>query len=174
MKRRIVLILLGAASLALSLDERALATTPVRLTLSGAAFVCANQPITGSCPDADYDPALGSIQNAQGTWAANVSLPQGATVTALLLCGNFNEDGSSITATLDRTALESASGFPTAVPMATIASSGAANETQCFRTSSITDKVINNNQYQYYVVVVVPDNDGVIFTSVQILYTPAS
>lgn len=174
MKRRVLLALFTSVTSALLLGESALATTPVRLTLSGAAFVCANQSVTGACPNAEFDPSVGSILNAQGTWAANVYLPQGATITALVLCGNFNEEGSSITATLERTPLTSTSSFPTAVAMATVESTGAASDTRCFRTASITDKVIANNVAQYYVVVAVPDNDGVNFTSVQIVYTPAS
>ena len=140
------------------------------VTLSGAAFICANQVATGNCPDAEFDPALGSIQNPQGTWAANVALPQGVKVSKLELCGNFNEVGSSITATLYRTPLVAASGFATAVAMATIQSTGAADETQCFKTTTIADATINTLGFQYYVVVVVPDNDGVIFTSIGIEY----
>jgi hypothetical protein len=156
-------------SLALSLDQLAFAVTPTHLTLSSAAFICANQVETGSCPNAEFDPALGSLQNAQGTWVANVSLPTGAVVTALWLCGNFNEEGSSITATLDTAPIRSASGFPTTLAMASVQSSGASNVTQCFRTTTITDATISDEN-QYFVVVVVPDNDGVIFTSVQIVY----
>ena len=140
------------------------------LTLTGASFICANQGETGNCGNAEFDPALGSLQNAQGTWAATVSLPQGAVVSALTLCGNFNEVGSSITATLDETPLTSSSGFPTPVAMATIQSTGAANKTQCFKTTAVTNATIDNGTKQYYVVVNVPDNDGVIFTVVQILY----
>jgi hypothetical protein len=168
MKLRIV-CLIGFFSLGLSLDQLAFAGTTV-LTLSGAAFVCANQVATGTCSTAEFDPALGSIQNAQGTWAANVSLPQGAVVSQLILCGNFNEDGSSITATLDRAPLTATSGFPTTAAMATVESTGASDVTQCFRTKAITLATINNAEFQYYVVVSVPDNDGVIFTSVLIAY----
>jgi hypothetical protein len=140
------------------------------VTLSGAAFICANQVATGNCPDAEFDPALGSIQNPQGTWVANVVLPPGVTVTALKLCGNFNEVGSSIKATLDSTPLTSSSGFPEAVAMASVQSSGAVDKTQCFGTTAITNPTISNAKNQYFVVVVVPDNDGVIFTAVQIDY----
>ncbi|MGB8830963.1 MAG: hypothetical protein WCC95_02340 [Candidatus Sulfotelmatobacter sp.] len=140
------------------------------VTLSGAAFICANQNVTGNCPDAEFDPALGSIQNPQGTWVANVVLPPGVTVTALRLCGNFNEVGSSIKATLESTPITSSSGFPSAVAMASVQSSGAVNKTQCFGTTAITNPTISNAKNQYFVVVVVPDNDGVIFTSVQIDY----
>jgi hypothetical protein len=146
------------------------AAVPTHLSISGAAFICADQAATGNCPNAEFDTASGTMQNAQGTWAANVSLPQGAVVSGLLLCGNFNEVGSSITATLDKTPLRAASGFPTPTAMATVSSSGASNQTQCFKTSTITSPTINNAENQYYVVVVVPDNNGVIFTSVQILY----
>ncbi|HXY11190.1 MAG TPA: hypothetical protein VEI52_25380 [Terriglobales bacterium] len=140
------------------------------LTLTGASFICANQVVTGNCPNAEFDPALGSIQNPQGTWAATVTLPQGAVVSALRLCGNFNEVGSSITATLDRTPVTASSGFPSPVAMASVQSTGAANKTQCFKTTTITDATIDNGKNQYYVVVNVPDNDGVIFTIVQIEY----
>jgi len=165
----------GLFSLVLSVGQLSFAQTPAaststRVNLSGAAFICANQVATGTCPNAEYDPLLGSIQNPQGTWAANVALPQGAVVSKLLLCGNFNEDGSSITATLYRTPLVAASGFATAVAMATIQSSGASDQTQCFHTKTIADATINNAGFQYYVVVVVPDNDGVIFTDVGIEY----
>jgi hypothetical protein len=108
------------------------------------------------------------MNNAQGTWAANVVLPQAAIVTALRLCGQFNEVGSSIKATLYRTPLTASSGFPVAVAIATVQSSGAANKTQCF-TKTIS-KTIDNTKNQYYVVVDVPDNNGVIFTAVQIDY----
>jgi hypothetical protein len=141
-----------------------------RLTLSGAAFICANQVATGNCANAEFDPALGSIQNPQGTWAANVVLPQGAVVVGFRLCGNFNEVGSSITATLDSTPLTASSAFPTPVAMATIQSTGASNKTQCFVTHTITNATIDNTKNQYYVVVNVPDNDGVIFTTVQVGY----
>jgi len=178
MKYRIASMLVGFLSLLLSpappafaqtINQTAPAPAP-RLNLSGAAFICSNQVATGTCPDAEFDPALGAMLNAQGTWAANVSLPQGAIVTALRLCGNFNEVGSSITATLERTPLTAASGFPSAETMATIQSSGASNKTQCFQTTKIKDAGINNAKNQYYVVVTVPDNDGVIFTAVQIEY----
>jgi len=170
MKHLIGSLGVGFLLLALAQVQPTFAQTPQRLTLSGAAFICANQAVTGNCPNAEYDPALGSIQNPQGTWAANVSLPQGAKVTALRLCGNFNEVGSAITATLDLAPLTASSGFPTTVPMASVQSSGASNETQCFVTKSIADATINNDKNQYYVVVVVPDNDGVIFTDVQVDY----
>jgi hypothetical protein len=174
MKLRIGFLTIGFLSLALSLDQMAFATTPTHLSISGAAFICADQEATGACPNAEFDTATGIINNGQGTLAANVSLPQGATVNDLWLCGQFNEDGSSITATLYRTPLTAPSGLPVAVAMATISSTGAANETQCFKTGRITDAVIDNTTNQYYVGVVVPDNDGVLFNSVQILYTPAT
>jgi hypothetical protein len=170
MKYRIDSIAIGVLLLTLLQVQPTFAQTPQRLTLSGAAFICANQVQTGNCSNAEFDPALGSLQNAQGTWAANVSLPQGTKITGLRLCGNFNEVGSSITATLYRTPLTASSGFPSAVPMASIQSSGAVNKTQCFLTTSITNPTINKNKNQYYVVVVVPDNDGVIFSSIQIDY----
>jgi hypothetical protein len=174
MKLRASCLIVGLASLVASLQQQSLAQTPAaaatRLTLTGAAFICANQVETGTCPNAEFDPALGSIQNPQGTWAANVSLPDGTVVSGLRLCGNFNEDGSSITATLDRTPLTAASGFASPVAMASVQSAGASDQTQCFKTNLISDATINNAANQYYVVVVVPDNDGVIFTTVQILY----
>ena len=159
---------LGFFSLALSLGQPAVAAT--HLSISGAAFICANQVATGNCPNAEFDPASGSIQNAQGTWAANVALPQGAVVSGLWLCGNFNESGSSITATLASAPLTATTGFPTTSAMATVSSSGAVDKTKCFKTSTVTNPTINNAENQYFVVVVVPDNDRVIFTSVQILY----
>lgn len=164
MKHRVAYV--AIASLLLVLSHVAAASQ--RLTLSGAAFICANQSSTGTCPNAEFDPTLGSMNNAQGTWAANVVLGQGVIVTALRLCGQFNELGSSITATLDRTPLTASSGFPVASAMATVSSSGAANKTQCFTTTKISNATIDNTKYQYYVVVDVPDNNGVIFTSVQI------
>jgi len=54
--------------------------------------------------------------------------------------------------------------------MATIQSSGASNQTQCFQTTKIKNAGINNAKNQYYVVVAVPDNNGVIFTAIQIDY----
>ena len=164
MKLRIACVVVGFFSLVLS------GVAQTHVTLTGAAFICANQVVTGNCTNAEFDPALGSIQNPQGTWAANVSLPQGAVVSALRLCGNFNEVGSSITATLDRTPLTSSSGFPSPVAMAKTHSTGASNKTQCFKTTTIKNATIDNTKNQYYVVVVVPDNDGVIFTDVQIEY----
>jgi hypothetical protein len=91
-------------------------------------------------------------------------------VSQLVLCGQFNEDGSSIQATLNRAPLTAASGFPTTEAMATVASSGASDVTQCFRTTAISNAIINNDQFQYFVTVVVPDNDGVNFTSIVIAY----
>jgi hypothetical protein len=170
MKHGIGTAVVGFSLLALSLVQAGFAQTPQRLTLSGAAFICANQVQTGNCPNAEFDPALGSIQNPQGTWVANVSLPNDVTVTGLKLCGNFNEVGSSITATLFRTPLTASSGFSAAIAMATVQSSGASDQTQCFLTNTIIGGTIRDNNYQYYVAVVVPDNDGVIFTSVQIVY----
>jgi len=170
MKHRIGGVAIGFLLLAVSLVQPSSAQTPQALTLSGAAFICANQVVTGNCPNAEYDPALGSIQNPQGTWAANVVLPNHVKVTGFKLCGNFNEVGSSITATLYQTPQTAASGFPTAVAMATVQSSGASDQTQCFVTNTITNATIHNNSNQYYVVVIVPDNDGVIFTDVQIDY----
>ena len=172
MKYRIGFVVVLCLSLILLLVKPTVqAAAPTgTLTLSGAAFICANQVETGSCPDAEFDPALGSIQNGQGTWAANVALPPGAVVTALKLCGQFNEVGSSITATLDMAPITASSGFPSTVAMASVASTGAADKTQCFATTKITSPTIHNGSTQYFVVVVVPDNDGVIFTSVQIEY----
>jgi hypothetical protein len=63
-----------------------------------------------------------------------------------------------------------ASGFASAVAMATVESTGASNDTQCFETKTIAGPSINNVGFQYYVVVAVPDNDGVIFTTVGIEY----
>lgn len=164
MKFRIGYVALAFFSLVLS------GVAQTHVTLTGAAFICANQAATGNCPSAEFDPALGAMQNAQGTWAANVSLPQGIKVLAVRLCGNFNEVGSSITATLDSVPLTASSGFPSAVAMASIQSTGAANKTQCFKTATIKNPTIDNGKNQYYVVVAVPDNNGVIFTSVQIEY----
>jgi|SRR5271165_73956 len=171
MKYRIGCVVVICMSLILlSVKPTVHAAAKGTLTLSGAAFICANQVATGNCPNAEYDPALGSIQNPQGTWVANVALPPSVVVTALRLCGNFNEVGSSITATLDRTPITSSSGFPSAVAMASVQSSGAADKTQCFETTTIKNPTIGNATNQYFVVVVVPDNDGVIFTTVQIDY----
>jgi len=170
MKHRIACVAAGFLLLAVSLVQTTFAQTAQRLNLSGSAFVCSNQGATGNCPSAEFDPALGAMVNAQGTWAANVSLPQGAVVTGLRLCGQFNEVGSSITATLDRTPLRAGSGLASAVAMATITSSGAANKTQCFLSSTVKNGTIDNTNNQYYVVVTVPDNDGVIFTTVQVDY----
>jgi hypothetical protein len=170
MKQRIGCVVVGFLLLVLSLQTASAApVTGQRLNLTGAAFICVNAA-QGGCPQATFDPALGFIANAQGTWVANVDLPGRTVVTALTLCGQFNEVGSSITATLDRIPLTAAVGFPSAVPMASIQSTGASNQTQCFRTTKITNATINNSKNQYYVVVVVPDNDGVNFTSVQIEY----
>src|SRR5579864_3477990 len=141
MKHRVACVVVG--SLLLVLSQLASAATQ-RLTLSGAAFICADQSNTGTCPNAEFDTALGSMNNAQGTWAANVVLPQAAIVTALRLCGQFNEVGSSIKATLYRTPLTASSGFPVAVAIATVQSSGAANKTQCF-TKTIS-KTIDNTK----------------------------
>ncbi len=170
MKHRITCVLVGFLLLVPSLVQLTFAQTGQRLNLSGAAFICANQAVTGSCTNAEFDPALGSMQNAKGTWAANVSLPQGAVVVGLRLCGNFNEVGSSITATLESTPLTASTGFPSEVPMAQIQSTGASNKTQCFVTHTISNATIDNTKNQYYVVVVVPDNNGVIFTTVQVGY----
>ena len=168
MKLRIGCVVVGLLSLVLSLVQLSSAqTNGPHLTLSPAAFICTAQ---GGCSNAVFDTALGAMNNAQGTWAANVVLPQAAVVSAVKLCGNFNEVGSSITATLDRIPLVAASGFPSATPMAKVESSGASNKTQCFKTTTIANATINNTVDQYYVVVVVPDNDGVIFTSVQVEY----
>jgi hypothetical protein len=173
MKRRIYHVI-GFVSVVILLDQLIFAEPAAaqftHLSISGAAFICANQAATGNCASAEFDPTLGAMQNAQGTWAANVSLPEGARVSALWLCGQFNEVGSSVTATLDKDLLLSSSGFPVATAMATVSSSGASNQTQCFKTNHITNPVIHNGFDQYYVVVVVPDNNGVIFTSVQVLY----
>jgi hypothetical protein len=172
MKHRIGCVVGGFLLLVLSLVQLTFAQAPAapRLNLSGAAFICANQAATGNCPSAEFDPALGSMQNAQGTWTANVSLPQGVVVKGLRLCGNFNEVGSSITATLDRTPLTASSGFASAVAMANVQSTGASNKTQCFLTTKIANATIDNTKNQYYVVLVVPDNNGVIFTTVQVDY----
>jgi hypothetical protein len=171
MKHRIACLVVGFLSLVLSLQTASAApVTGQRLNLSGASFICANQSQTGTCSIAEFDVALGFLSNAQGTWVANVSLPGGTVVKTLTLCGQFNEVGSSITATLDSIPLTAAVGFPSAVPMASIQSSGASNQTQCFTTKTIANATINNKNNQYYVVVVVPDNDGVNFTSVQIEY----
>jgi len=170
MKRRIGCVVVGFLSLVLSLQTASAA--PVkgeRLNLTGAAFICINAAQAG-CPQAAFDPALGFLTNAQGTWVANVALPGQTVVTALTLCGNFNEVGSSITATLESIPLTATVGFPSAVPMASIQSTGASDQTQCFTTTKITHPIIVNKDNQYYVVVVVPDNDGVNFTSVQIKY----
>jgi hypothetical protein len=170
MKHRFACLVVGFLSLVLLLQTASAApVTGQRVNLSGASFICANQGQTGIC-NAEFDVALGYLSNAQGTWVANVSLPGGTVVAALTLCGQFNEVGSSITATLDSIPLTAATGFPSAVPMASIQSSGATNQTQCFTTKTIANATINNKNNQYYVVVVVPDNDGVNFTSVQIEY----
>jgi hypothetical protein len=170
MKHRIASLAVGFLSLVLLLQTASAApVTGQRVNLSGASFICANQAQTGAC-NAEFDVALGYLSNAQGTWVATVSLPGGTVVAALTLCGQFNEVDSSITATLDSIPLTAATGFPSAVPMASIQSSGASNKTQCFTTKTIANPTINNKNNQYYVVVVVPDNDGVNFTSVQIEY----
>jgi hypothetical protein len=90
-------------------------------------------------------------------------------VTALRLCGHFNDPGFSITATLDMTALTAPAGHASAVAMASIASTGAADKTQCFPTTTITNATIDNTMNQYYVVVDVPDN-AIEFSTVQIDY----
>jgi hypothetical protein len=167
MKHRVTSLVVGFSFLVLC---QLASAASQRLLLSGAAFICANQSATGTCPNAEFDPALGAMNNAQGTWAANVSLPQGAVVTAVRLCGNFNEEGSSITVTLERAPLTAPSGLPAAAAMATVKSSGAVNKTQCFQTTTIKNATIDNTKNQYYVVVEVPDNDGVIFTAVQVDY----
>lgn len=170
MKLRISCLVVGLLSLALSLQTASAA--PVvnqRLNLSGAAFICIDAA-QGGCPQAAFDPALGFLTNAQGTWVANVAIPGGSVVTGFTLCGQFNEVGSSITATLESIPLTAAVGLPSAVPMASVTSTGAANKTQCFTTTTITNPTIINKDNQYYVVVVVPDNDGVNFTTVQIEY----
>jgi hypothetical protein len=170
MKHRIGCVVVGFLLLVLSL-QTASAAPPIgqRLNLTGAAFICVDAA-QGGCPQAAFDPVLGYLTNAQGTWVANVDLPGGSVVTALTLCGQFNEVGSSITATLDSIPLTAAVGFPTAVPMAIIQSTGASNQTHCFTTTTIKNATIINKKNQYYVVVVVPDNNGVNFTSVQIEY----
>ena len=170
MKHRIGCVVVGFLSLVLSLQTASAA--PVkgqRLNLTGAAFICVDAA-QGGCPQAAFDTTLGFLENAQGTWVANVALPGNTVVSSFTLCGQFNEVGSSITATLERIPLTASSGLPSATTMATVQSTGASNQTQCFNTSSITNATIDNATDQYYVVVVVPDNDGVNFTSVQIEY----
>lgn len=116
MKQCIGCVVVGFLSLVLSLQTASAA--PVkgkRLNLTGAAFICVNAA-QGGCPQATFDPALGFLANAQGTWVANVALPGQTVVAAVTLCGNFNEVGSSITATLDSIPLTASSGFPRRSP----------------------------------------------------------
>src|SRR5208282_1537164 len=115
-----------------------------------------------------FDPPQGSIDNGQGTWIANVALPQGAVVTALRVCGHDN-DPNVFTGTLYMAALTSPVGHASAVAMATISSSPNIDSTVCYQTTTITNATIDNTANQYFVQVVLPANT-VEFSTVQIDY----
>jgi hypothetical protein len=148
----------------LAIEPAAAAT----LNISAAGFVCTNTGALTCTSTVAFNPAQGSINNGQGTWIANVALPQGAVVTALRVCGH-DFDAMAFTGTLWMAALTSAKGHATAVSMASVASTPDIDATICYQTTTIASATIDNTANQYYVQVVLPDNE-VEFSTVQIDY----
>ncbi|MGO9273995.1 MAG: beta strand repeat-containing protein, partial [Terriglobia bacterium] len=139
---------------------------PDRLNISAAGFVCTSTSMLTCTSTVAFVPPQGSTDNGQGTWIANVALPQGAVVTALRVCGHDNSS-TLFTGTLMMVPLTSTVGHPSAVAMASVSSSPNIDATVCYATTTITNGTIDNTMNQYFVQVVLPDNT-VEFSTVQI------
>lgn len=93
----------------------------------------------------------GLISNGGDPFAAPISLPDGATVTALRAVAGDNNGGADLTVGLYRREI----GVFAAVftPMANVATSGALGDYQLLETNVVADGVIDNESYQYVLLV---------------------
>lgn len=93
----------------------------------------------------------GLISNGGDPFAAPISLPDGATVTALRAVAGDNNAGADLTVGLYRREIGVfAAAF---TPMANVATSGVLGDYQLLETSAIADAVIDNESYQYVLLV---------------------
>jgi hypothetical protein len=93
----------------------------------------------------------GLISNGGDPFAAPISLPDGATVTALrAVVGDYN-GGADLTVGLYRREIGVfAAAF---TPMANVATSGVLGDYQLLDTNVVADSVIDNESYQYVLLV---------------------
>jgi hypothetical protein len=133
---------------------------PDKLTiaaLSFQGFTFANDIVLGQgnispqSSGAAFLDCAGAAGNKCDKGLANVSLPQGTSVTTFQVCGQDNDTGHELTGFLYRKSLASAFGAPEQIAVVHSGIAAGSASTQCFSTSSITSGVIDNANYTYYV-----------------------
>jgi hypothetical protein len=82
---------------------------------------------------------------------ANVSLPQGTTITSFQVCGQDNDAQHEVAGYLFSKALNNTFGAPVAIASVHSGIAAASSATQCFSTSTITSGTIDNVNNAYYV-----------------------
>jgi hypothetical protein len=113
----------------------------------------------------------GVIQNGDGSYLGAVNLAQGSTVTSLRLTAHDNTDPGDVFAYLVRKSAKAQAGFTGKYDvMATIKSNGAVDSARRFTTTAISNAVIDNPSYGYWVELVNCDST-IQPTSVQVEYT---
>jgi hypothetical protein len=132
------------------------------LTIPGNAF----HP-TGTGTNANCVPETTS-GTANAVLYAPVELPNGVTVTSLTYYWWDFDGGSDTTATLTRTALPATSG---ASSMAAVSSSGSTGTHSSSSTTTITNPIIDNAHFMYYVKTVLPGGGAECTDAVQVAYS---
>ncbi|MBI3404933.1 MAG: hypothetical protein HY046_05700, partial [Acidobacteria bacterium] len=141
-------------------------SAPGVLTIAANSFVAdpAQGGVGGSPTNFGQRSATnGLLLNPPPNSFANVALPQGSTVTAFRACGRDNDAtaGINYTFTLKRKLLVTNTGNAFTVLADVIATAGSTDgtsntgDTQCFTSSSVSNAVIDNTTYFYFVVLTV-------------------
>ena len=113
----------------------------------------------------------GVIQNGDGSYLGAVNLPQGSTVTSLRLTAHDFTDPGDVFAYLVRKSAKAQNSFTAKYDvLATIKSNGAVDTARRFTTTAISDAVIDNTSYGYWVEMVNCD-ETIQPTAVQVGYT---
>jgi hypothetical protein len=175
-------MLLGASvALILSIGGSTAGATNGTVSLSVTGFahhdtssthdgVCA-APYAGS----DAQENLGTMYG-NGAYFGSVNLPQGARITAFRLTAGDNDTDIDVYAYLNRKRLAPAANpgtpFGAYKTLASVKSSGATGTLRRFSTTSVTNRVVDNAKFAYFVEVVAC-GDAVDLIGIQVSWTKA-
>jgi hypothetical protein len=159
-------VAIGATAGTLTIGAPTLVQLPSSSHNGGASPACGAHvdPVAGT-------EGQGVIQDGRGSYVGAVQLPQGATVTSLSVTAHDNTDPGDVYAFLVRkSALKQSSFVGKYDVLADVHSSGFQDKARKFTTTSVSNALIDNASYAYWVELVNCDST-IQPTAVQIGYS---
>lgn len=128
--------------------------------------VCGSQ--IGATAGSEFN---GVLENGAGSYIGGVHVPQGATITALgLTAQDFTSPADVHVFLVRKSALAQANFTGKYSVVASVSSSGAVDQARLFSSSTITNPVVDNSEFAYYVEMVNCD-ETIQPIAIQITYT---